>query len=713
MIMDFSRRYRKWIFWGLIILVGVPFIFITTDYVPFADQWGLGGPQTTVVAAVGDREVLAEELMAELSMHAQPMQPGQPPRSLADLEATGEARQVLQNLIDAKLIEQESQAIDLAFNRDYLDEALKKDPYFQNEQGQFDPEAWNEWVELQKANKANWEAVRQDVANGVRRQLLQERITASARVREEELKDEFEKQHTRVRLRYLTVQPKVEPTEEQIQQHYEANKTQYELPAKRTAEFVAFSVEAPRPAVLDELAQRARNGEAFTELAKTTVENVTLSPRPDTGWIAQDKAQTGQDILFTTPVGQVTDPVQTRFGYSIYKVLEERTNPETGTKEVRAEELAVFPRLAPEERQAIQERADAFAQQAKTGNDLNAAAVLAGVQVQTTGEFTSESTEIENVPEADATILARMLSSVPAGQVSDVITGARNLYVAKPIEIAPAQPQPLEAVREDVIQDWKEAQRMTPEYQTRVQNLAQEIAQKAKTLDEAKAQFPDLDAEIQELEPFDAKTYGFGEGKPFWNVQEVIERAVDAGPGKMVGPLADFMGGSHFVELVEAQPPDEKAWAEEYPAEREQIRQRILAMRRMERFQDYLAYLKGNVPIRLYEDVYNELVKADAEAAGQTPATPAAASDAPASAPEAPAEEAEPGEQQRVAVPPIAPAPVAPIVPSAPMPEDERPEGAVPTSPAGGTEIAPTPEAAPDVPAEPAPAAPETPAPAE
>lgn len=706
MIMDASRKYRKVVFWILIILVGIPFIFITTDYIPGA-EWlkrKLGATDLNApVAMVGNVPIMAEELRSQLNFRAsQRAQMGMPAPTMAEMAATGEVDRTLQSLVQSKLLAHEAENVDLTFAKSYLEESLRKDPSFQNEKGEFDAASYNQWVKESQEANIDWNALWNSVGHSVRQRILGQRITASARVREGELRDAFERAHTQVRLKYLQVQPAIEPTEADIQAHYDQHKDDFNLPEKRVADFVAFSLDAPRPALLDDLLTRARNGESFTELAKATGENVFVREVPDNVWTVQnEKLQPHEQVLFTLAVGQVSEPVQGDMGWYIYKVTEQRTNEATGQPEVRAQQLVVMPRLSAEERQAVTDRASAFAAKAKEAGDLSAPALEAGLAVQTTDLFSEESEAIANVPKSDVPIFKFSLKSVGLNAVSDVVTGVRNLYVARVKEVQPPVPQPLDAVRDKVREAVITERRSAEDYQKQVEQLATEIKTRAKSLEEARTLFPTAVTEIKETPAFTAKTYMqvVADG-PMWNAEAVIEQAGAAAPGRLIGPITDWMRNTYFVELVEKTPPTQEAWTTDYPKEREQIEQALLRQREMERFEDYLTYLqlRGDVPVTHNEAALARVLGLN-EPGEESPASEATPSeDAPAAATPADASAEAPS-----AAPVLSPVEAA--TPASPALKEADPNAA--TTPVPG-ETPPPPAALPVAPVQvpPPPAAP-------
>lgn len=597
-MMDLFRKYRKVIYWIIILLVGVPFVFITTDYVPFADRArrAMQADEYRPVAQIGDAVISQEELRRELDRMTPP-NPDGTPTDYAALVESGQVDETLTNLIKVRLMQLEAQKVDLDFNREYLQELLKEDPSFRNEQGKFDPELWNEFVRDGRRRGMDWEGIYAQLADNMRYTVAVQRVLASARVRESELREQFERRNTKVRVKYLPLEPKIEPTEEQIQAHYEANKSNYDIPAKRKAEFVAVSNEAPKPEILDDFVAQAREGRDLTEIAKAAPEGLNVQAQPAGPWIALGDATPEQSVLFYMQVGEVSEPVEVPGGYAVYRLEETRLNPETGEFEVRAGQLVAFPTLTETERAARDDQLRSIARSAQDG-DLAAAAAQAGLSVQTTDLFSMDASEVQNVPQEDAAMFVQGLADVELDKVSDVIRGQKNLYIAKVVELVPAEPQPLEAVRDRVTQDFIAQTKQSPEYKAQIEQLAREIPQKVQTLEEAKAAYPDATGELKEAGPFSPGTYSFQDG-PFWNPEDVVEQAVKAGEGKIAGPIGDFLGGQYLVQLVEKTVPDEKAWQEEFPKEKDNLRRSLLTRRQNERFADYLDYLLMNANINI------------------------------------------------------------------------------------------------------------------
>ncbi|MCC6152888.1 MAG: peptidylprolyl isomerase [Candidatus Hydrogenedentes bacterium] len=590
MIQDAMRKHRR-------IMMAVLLAFLIVPFVLWGGWSGVSSNNATatgeaVVAVVGDTPIPAETFAQQLKAQRQQMaQFGSPPPTPQQMLADGSAMKVLDNIVGSQLISELAKKSDYEFEQDYLVQKLKESPYFQDEQGKFDPKLWNDAVK----STQNWNALYAQEQSSLAYSLAVQRSMASARVLDADIRKQFEEQNTTFELKYVTIAPKIEPTEEQIKETYDQNTAAYNLPEKRRAEFVALSLVPAKPALADEIAKRARDGEDFEKLAKENSTAPSKDTGGDLGWLRDGPITSAhQKALFSMQKGQVSDPVYGPNGYYVFKVEDERTDAASNLREVKVREILIAADLSEEEYKAAQDKAKQIQEKAKANGDLAAAAAEASAEVKISGQFTIESLNIENVPDADARFFRSRLAAIGANEVAEPFEAQANIYVAKVSEVEAAVPQPLEAVRDKVVKDTISRLENSPEYRKQCDELAKNIQANAKSLQEIITQHPDLNATIQSIPPFTAKTYDFQKG-PMWNPRDVIETAKSKEAGAMFGPVTDFMGKPHFVELVAKTPPDEKAWAEEWPKEEKQLREQALQMEQGRRLDDYVAYLREDM----------------------------------------------------------------------------------------------------------------------
>ena len=415
---------------------------------------------------------------------------------------------------------------------------------------------------------------------------------APARVLDSDLKKEFTDNFTKIQVKYVDIDPKITPTDEQVKAEYDKDPTKYQITEKRDAEFVAISLVPPRPPIVDDLITRARNNEDFAELAKKNSQGPDAQSGGAMGWTEQGPNDADYlTPLFQVPVGGVSDAIESGGAYYIYKVEEEKTSEATGGRSVNARRIVIRPKLEDAERTAREEKASAIAAKAKESKDLAAAAAEAGVSVAATLGVGADSTTAENLAPEDVRAFAKDLGAVEDGAVSDVIKARMNLYVAKVTKVTPPVAQPLEAVRDKAVADAIESIRRSSERQEEVKKLSEEIAAAAHSLPGIVAKYPQLNLEIKESKEFTRKDYLFSEGLMVQTV-DVYAALGAKDPGAFAGPIRGFRGNQYFVELMKKTPPTDENWANDWSKEEPQLRRMALASKRNQLLSDYLAHLR-------------------------------------------------------------------------------------------------------------------------
>jgi len=600
MLQDSFRKHRKWWLAGLILLVVPSFVLAFGSFDSLSRTPSDG---EIVIGYVNDLGVTADELRVAVQQELRRREQMGQPAELENLATSGALEQIRLQLIQDKLVELEIQKAALSFDREYLADKLKQMPQFQTEAGTLDYEMWNRWVQ---SEDVNWNELYQNQADQLKRQVFSHQLLAPARVLDRDLREQFEQENTQISVKYLEVDLLVEVTEEQIVQQYEENPEIYQNPAERVVEFVMFSMVPPMPDVAQEIVERARGGEDFGELAKEFSEGPDAETGGDYGWVTiDDTLRPPRDVVRGLGVGEVSDVIAFGRGYYIYKVEEERGGEGDAPLEKRIRQIQFFPQLDDETRSAVEGQAEAFAQAAAAADGLEAVAEEEGLEVLRSGAFSNVSTEIANVPAGDLFAFRSGFAQLGQGEVSGVVTGGRNLYVGRVDEVKDPTPKPLDEVRDQVRQNIMNRLKSEPDYQQRVADIAERIKVECDSLEEIRQKFEELsDAEVQTAPPFTIRDWNYSGGL-FWRPEVVYEAVKDKEPGEIAGPIQDLIGKTYFLELVEFVPPSEMIWEEEWPQEKERMRQQALQVAQNRLASDYIQYLedealrKGDVNITL------------------------------------------------------------------------------------------------------------------
>ncbi|MBI5095943.1 MAG: peptidyl-prolyl cis-trans isomerase [Candidatus Hydrogenedentes bacterium] len=660
----FLRKNKKWIMWGLAIVIIPTFVF-WGGYRGSGNGSGSGAHNAdTVIASVGGIPITVQQYRNALDEQIKQMRRGDAEIGYKELAATGAADRVLENLITGILFSQTVSQQPIELDRHFLEEQLRKDESFKDDKGKFDVAKWNQWIDEAKTQGIDWNIQYAQIADTLQRQLFMKQVTASARILDADVKKQFEEDNTKLKVKYINVDPKVEATDDQVKAHYEANKSKYDIPEQRIATFAAIPLTPPRPAIVNELVERARKGEDFAELAKKYSEGPNKDSGGDLDWVSQTLTEPPyREPLFKLGVNEISDAIEGPGGYYIYKVEQERTNEQTNLRDVKAREIQLHPKLDDAEQTKRTQQAEQFAAKARETKDLSVAAAAANLEPKTSGKFSTETLTIENVPAEDARSFRTALAKLGKGEISEVVRAPRNLYVATITEIIPAVPQPLEAVREKVVADTNSEIQRSPEHAEKVAKLAQDIQAKAHSLQDIQTMFPDLKAEINETKEFSTREFDYSSGL-FWNPREIYQAVGKGQPGAFAGPIRDMIGRIYFVELSGKTPPDETAWKEQYPKDEKDIRKGLLMAKENQRLDDYLKDLResaaAKTPIQSNMQVISDVLGLNKEEADATTTEEATA--------EKPAAEATTPEVTLPAATGSAPAPAAESKPADPAP---------------------------------------------
>ncbi len=135
-----------------------------------------------------------------------------------------------------------------------------------------------------------------------------------------------------------------EVTEERIKQAYEERRDQYMQKERVRVSQILILVppnagpdkDGEAKAKADEVLQRARKGEDFTELAKGNSEGPTASRGGDLGYFSRGRmVPEFEEVAFSLNPGDISDVVKTKFGYHIIKMIDRQKEEQLSLDAVR------------------------------------------------------------------------------------------------------------------------------------------------------------------------------------------------------------------------------------------------------------------------------------------------------------------------------------------------------------------------------------------
>lgn len=428
-MLDRMRRHRGWLKWLLIIVA----VSMTAFFVPWQDRQ----PQLDdAVAQVEDTPITTGEFRRLLNQRLQMFQQqgggSLPPETLRQL---GFDRQILNQLVDQRAIEAEAHRRGITVTDTEVREAIRNMPGFQ-ENGQF--VGYDRYRAVLRAQRPPFRE--EDFESLVRSELLAEKlqdaVTGWITVSAAEVDAEYRKRNEKVKLdvvsfqadqfragitatdadalalftkdpsrfkfgerrkvRFLLVDTQalragITPTAQQIEAYYNENLQQFSNPEQVHALHILLKTEGQDAAAVRKRAEavlkEARGGADFATLArKHSEDEASKGSGGDLNFFGRGSmVKPFEDAAFSMEPGQISDLVQTDYGFHIIKLLEKRSAGQRPLAEVR-EQIAEQLKWQLAQSRA-QELSTTLAARIKTPADLDAAARENGLTVKETGFF--------------------------------------------------------------------------------------------------------------------------------------------------------------------------------------------------------------------------------------------------------------------------------------------------------------------------------------
>lgn len=464
--------------------------------------------------------------------------------------------------------------------------AFRSNPAFQTD-GAFDLQKYQSFLAGSPEDVLlQLEAYYRDV---IPRGKLLRQVTEGIFVPDGELWQAWRDSNERVRVRYVSMDPDVrigdsdvEISDQDIAAYYEANQEQFAVPARASVRVATIS-KAPGPADSTATLQRARDirqeildGADFAEVAaRESSDSVSAANGGSLGTFGRgDMVGAFDTAAFEAPVGAVTEPVQTGFGWHLIKVTERRADSVTASHillpiaRTDASELALFG------------MADSL--EALTENlTLEEAARQLGLEVQNadlTEDFPFVAVAGRVSEGADWAI-----NEAELGEVSEVFETQTAFYALEVLSKEPAGILPLEQARTAIAQTLR-SERKRDRAEQQIEDALRELGPSASL----QAVADRVGAPVSEPEPFTRMEFVQGLGR--------ANAAIGAAFGTPVGTRTGAIRtetGVFVLQVDERIPADSAAW-EAQKAEQRARTQEQIAQRRL---QEWLDGLRENARI--------------------------------------------------------------------------------------------------------------------
>ncbi|HET7436090.1 MAG TPA: SurA N-terminal domain-containing protein [Thermoanaerobaculia bacterium] len=505
-LMRDSFQQLKWI---LIALVAIFILFIFVD-------WGVGGAgggtggQASYAARVNGEMISYSDYERALKNYEEMYRQMYGQQFTPEMaQSMGLPRQVLDSLIDQRLLEQEARRLHLGATSEEVRKKLLTIPTF-NPEGKFvGMELYTRYVTgpLGYASPAAFE---QDLGREIALQKMESALSSSVVISSKAAEAEYRRMNENAKIRYVlypatrelatvsvtpaeieqyykTNQSKYAHGEQRqvrylladanrlrsqltagdadMRRHYESNKESFRLqPAAHVIQILIKgdpanpAADAAAKAKADAILAQLRGGADFKSLAKATSQDPsTATNGGDLGWM--EKGQTVanfEQAIFSLPLNTF-DVVHTpEYGYHIIKVLERREGGYRTFEEAKPElQAQVTDQLA---RDQVRDQITAIAAQVREKKPKTVQEFTAKANDRVTSNETGWFAKGEQIPGLGFNQpLSQWVFSAKQGDVGDVIQTQRGLILPYVEGVRPAGVAPLAEVRARVEEDAKAA----------------------------------------------------------------------------------------------------------------------------------------------------------------------------------------------------------------------------------------------------------------
>ncbi|GAB4303995.1 MAG: hypothetical protein Kow0090_19570 [Myxococcota bacterium] len=370
-MLDVFRSQKTSLFTWL--LFGGIIVFFVINFGPGSFTSGGCGEKLTFAAKVGDRGVTMTDF--RFSFHNTLQFYKSRFGDTFDKNMAEKLRlreQVINQLIDEEILEQEARNYGFTVSDEELQKAIVSQPAFQSD-GKFDYKLYERLVRFYyQTSPARFEEQQKKTLLASKMKTL---ITSNVTMSREEIENMYNLQNDRVKFAYVKImrdlfKNKAHITEQNIAEikekyqdkmkaYYEENRRYYIQPEQIRARHILFKFSSDHPSdkEMNELKEKAYNargrivgGEDLAKLAFELSDDVaTKSNGGDLGFFRRGTmAPEFENVAFSLKVGEVSQPVETRFDFHLIRVEEKKEGVSKTFEEVE-EEIA---RVLAEEKEA-------------------------------------------------------------------------------------------------------------------------------------------------------------------------------------------------------------------------------------------------------------------------------------------------------------------------------------------------------------------------
>jgi peptidyl-prolyl cis-trans isomerase D len=644
---------KKYVLGGLMLLICVSMAWYLVP-TGSSSALGLGAPQKGVVATVGEESITTPEV--QRAAHRLLQQQIPQASAQASMLLPYFATQAAQSLINDKAMLVEARRLGLRVTDDEVRDEIQHGPQYApaffpggNFVGQ------DQYQEILREHDLTVPMFEQDVKDQILFDKLRDLVTGAATVSENEIRQEFEHQNTKVKFDYAVLQKEeiaksVQPTDVELKAYYQNNQPRYanSIPPKRKVKYVLLDnakvqaqvqvtpqqlqdyydrhrdeyrvpdqvnvrqilIKAPLPGPdgkvdpsgieaarkkAEDVVRQLKSGANFADLAKKYSEDPSSKDGGSLGWMEASRFPSPevQASAQSLAKGGTSDVINAGYAFVVLHVDDKQAAHLKTLAEVKDQ---IEPLIRQQETaQAADAEAHALLSQARS-NGLEKAASAKGLQVVTT-DFVSQTDSLPGI--GNSSQFMQALFAEAEKSPIDQVQLPQGYAVFQLLDTKPAATPAFEEIRSRVETDFKNERASTL-----LSQKTQELSDRAKAEHDLKKAAKELGATM--------KTSDFvlpdGQVPDIGSMSGPGSVAFTMKSGDISGPISTNTSGA-VLSVLEKQAPS----PQDFAAKGDQIRDTVRQGKQQELFGLFLSNLRERMEksgqIKINQNELNSLTR--------------------------------------------------------------------------------------------------------
>ncbi len=316
------QKFHLWIFWLLAIVLALGLVL---PGVQMAQE------TANAIATVNGKAIPQDDYFRAVS-RALESQRERMGGELTEAESARVRRMVLDDMINELLAVEGGEDLGLGLGEDEFKQALIRDRTFQNEQGAFDPQRYQQFLQAQAERGMGWEETEALIRRSLRLNKTQAFWASQAKVSPAEWSQAQNRYNRKLRVRalvweYSSLKAGLKIADDELRDYYSRMRQRWEVaPQVRTSHILiktdALAGTAVAKVKADELYSKAKGGADFAKLAnENSQDDASAKKGGDLGYIKKgDMVPQFEQAAFNMKVGEISEPVLSQFGWHVIKV---------------------------------------------------------------------------------------------------------------------------------------------------------------------------------------------------------------------------------------------------------------------------------------------------------------------------------------------------------------------------------------------------------